>query len=116
MRHYQTLHTSNFRLSLSLFSEFGRLKFTQKMKDDLAYLMTVQDWKDICKKFLPDEEDRVICEHKKTYDQAYDVVCLLIERGKVSTWSDMENLLNQVNKTIAKRFKKKCKTSQLAAG
>ena len=97
-------------------SEFGSLELSQKLKDDLAVLMTQQDWQKICNQHLPGEEERVKCDNQNLYDQAYAVVCLLMERGIVSTWSDMELVLDPFNKAIPRKFKEKYKRSALAPG
>ena len=90
---------------------------SQKLKDDLAYLITSEDWKDVCKKFLPEEIERVRDDNNTVYDQAYNVVCLLIERGIVSTWSDMKKkVLNNVDRAIIKKFEEKSKKTALARG
>ena len=98
------------------FSEFGSLELSQKLKDDLANLMREQDWQGICNQHLPGEEERVKCDNQNVYDQAYAVVCLLMERGIVSTWSDMELVLDSFNKAIPRKFKEKYKRSALAPG
>ena len=78
--------------------------------------MKIEDWKEICRNHLPGEEDRIERDNNKSYDQGYALIGLLMERGLVSTWSDIERLLDPVNKTIAKRFKEKYKNSKLARG
>lgn len=115
MKLYQRLSTA-LNYQAFFFSEFVSLHLTPKLKDDLAYLMVDGDWRDICKKLLPEEIERVERDNKKLYDRAYNVVSLLIERGIVSTWSDMEKVLNPVNKEIVKTFKENYKKSELAPG
>ena len=116
MKLYQSLRTA-LNYQVLFFSEFGNLELSQKFKDDIAYLMTTEgDWRDICKHWLPGEEERIECDNRKLYDQAYNVICLLIERGIVSTLSDMEHVLNPVSKAIMKTFKEKYKKSALAPG
>lgn len=80
------------------------------MRDFIAYQMSDDDWKEICREYLEDEsENRVIKENpKNVYDQAYSVICLLIIKQIVCNWSDMEKVLNNLNnKVIVKKFTQK---------
>ena len=90
--------------------EFGRTELSPKMKDFIAYQMSDDDWKEICREYLDDEsEDRVKIENpKNVYDQAYTVICLLIVKQIVCNWSDMEKVLNSLNnKVIVEKFTQK---------
>ena len=80
------------------------------MRDFIAYQMSDDDWKEICREYLEDEsENRVIKENpKNVYDQAYSVISLLIIKQIVCNWSDMEKVLNNLNnKVIVKKFTRK---------
>ena len=76
------------------------------MKDFIAYQMSENNWKDICREHLVNEsEDRIKQENpKNVYDQAYTVICLLINKQIVCNWSDMEKVLNKFNKEIVNKF------------
>ena len=87
------------------------------MKDFIAYQMSEDNCNDICRKHLVNEsEERIRIENKKTYDRAYTVISLLIDKKKVCDLSDMEKLLMSVNKSIFVRFKEKFKNQAAAKG
>ena len=63
---------------------------------------------EICREHLVDEsEDSIRRENGQSYDQAYTVIGLLIDKQKVCNWSDVEKQLIFVNKLIVKRFQEK---------
>ena len=72
--------------------------------------MSENDWRDICREYLENEqEDRIQKQNPGIYEQAYTVICLLINRRLVCCWSDMEKVLNNYNKKIVKEFTQKFK-------
>ena len=87
------------------------------MKDFIAYQLSEDNYNDICREYLEDEsEDRIKNENKKTYDRAYAVICLLIEKQIVCNLTDMEKLLIPVNKSIFIKLKEKLKNEAAAKG
>ena len=95
--------------------DFGRTKLSPKMKDFIAKKMSQHMWIDICRKYLNNESPNKIKEDipYDIYEQAYYVISLLINTGKVSCWSDMENVLNECDKSIVKAFTLKFKEAPL---
>ena len=81
------------------------------MKDFIAYQMSDNDCKEICREYLDNEsEDRIKIENPNSvYDQAYTVICFLINKRKEFHWFDMEEVLNKLNKKIVKNFLQKFK-------
>ena len=100
-----SFHYQNF------FLEFGRTKLSPKMKDFIAYQMSDNDWKEICREYLDNElEDRIEIDNRNSvYDQAYTVICSLINKQKEFLWCDMEKVLNKINKGIVEKFTQKFK-------
>ena len=62
------------------------------------------------------QEDNIINDNEKTYDQAYTVIGLLIDKQIVCTWSDMEKLLIGLDISIVNRFKEKFKKKAPSQG
>ena len=90
--------------------ELGRTNLSPKMKDFIAYHMSGNDWKEICREYLDNEsEDRIKVDNLTLYDRAYTVICSLIEKSKEIHWSHMEKVLNKINKKIVKQFTAKFK-------
>ena len=73
--------------------------------------MLVKDWKEICREYLHNEsEDRIKTENQNNvYDQAYTVICLLINKKEEFLWRDMKEVLNKISKEIVKKFTEKFK-------
>ena len=89
------------------------------MKDFIASLMSEKDYKEMCRKYLRDKseaDDQIIYKDNFLYDQAYDAICLLIDIGTVSNSSDIERVLNDVNKHILRKFREKFKRKPLVPG
>ena len=57
------------------------------MKDFVAYQMSDNDWKEICRAYLDNElEDRIEIDNRNSVcDQAYTVICSLIKNKKSSS-------------------------------
>ena len=73
------------------------------MRDFIANQMLDRDWKDILRAILPDEsEDKIRCDNKGLYNRSYAVVRKLCEKGLVVYLSDMIEVLNLINKGVAK--------------
>ena len=81
------------------------------MKDFIAYQMSDNDCKEICRDYLDNEsEDRIKIDNPNSvYDQAYTVICFLINKQEEFHWSDMEKVLNKYNKEIVEKFTEKFK-------
>lgn len=78
------------------------------MKDFIANQMFDRDWKDILRRYLQDESEEVIChDNKGLYNRSYAVVRKLCEKGHVVYLSDMIEILNLINKCVAKKVTKK---------
>lgn len=70
--------------------------------------MSDRDWKAICRRKLDDQSEAEIQNNNETqYDYAYAVIRKLHEKQLVVCWSDMEEILNLVNKKIVKTFTEK---------
>ena len=79
--------------------------------------MEDSDWKWIARDNLPPEtETQITHDHKPLYDRAYCVVRELINQGKVRKWSEMKNILKNVNKGIINKFTHKFSSKQSAPG
>lgn len=92
-------------------SDFGKRKLSQRMKDYLAFELPFQHWKRILISKLPKEADNLIEIIKKNntsdYDRSYEVIRTLVEKGRITSASQMEIAVNDVHVTIAKHFKSK---------
>ena len=77
--------------------------------------MSDNDCKQIVIEYLDNEpEDRLKIENpNNVYDQAYAVICALIKERGEFYWSDMEKVLNNINKEIVKKFTQKFKEAPL---
>ena len=74
------------------------------MKDFIANQMLDRDWKDILRRNLPDEsEEEIRYDNKGLYNRSYAVVRKLCEKGLVVYLSDMIEILNLINKGVAKK-------------
>ena len=70
--------------------------------------MRDEDWKDIMRKNLPNVlEDGVNNDNSNLYDCAYAVIRKLIEQEHVTCWSDMKEVLNDVNSGIVTKVENK---------
>ena len=81
--------------------------------------MSEEDCKEIFRKYLRNKleaDDQIIYKNKFLYDEAYDTICLLMDIGTVSNVSDIERVLNDVNKYIHKKFRKKFKRKSPVPG
>ena len=105
---FQVCLVCTIRISLL---DFGKIELSPKMKDFIAYQMSEDNWKEICREYLENEsEDRIKNENSNSeYDQAYTVIRLLVKKQIVRSWSDMEQVLNKFNKEIVKKFIQKFK-------
>ena len=66
------------------------------------------DWKGICRRKLDDQsEEEIQRNNGSLYDYSYAVIRKLTEKQLVVHWSDMEEILELVNKRIATKFKEK---------
>ena len=99
-----------YTIKISLL-EFGKTELSPKMKDFLAYHMSEDDCKEICREYLENEsEDRIKKENPNClYDQAYTVICCLINKREGCNWFDIEKVLSTVNMEIVKKFTQKFK-------
>ena len=74
------------------------------MKDFIANQMLDRDWKDILRRNLPYEsEEEIRYDNKGLYNRSYAVVRKLCEKGLVVYLSDMIEILNLINKGVAKK-------------
>ena len=77
--------------------------------------MLDRDWKDILRRNLPDESEDEICyDNKRLYDRSYAVVRKLCEKGTVVYLSDMIEVLNLINKGVAKKATNKFQGPRVA--
>ena len=91
--------------------DFGKRKLSQGMKDYLAFELLFQHWKKILTSKLPKEADNLIeiinRNNTLDYDRSYEVIRTLVEKGGITSASQMEIAVNEVHVTVAKRFKSK---------
>ena len=88
------------------------------MKDFIAYRMSEEDCDEICREYLRDESEHRIKKDnvKSVYDQSYAIIRLLIDKLIISDISDMENVLNMINKAILNKFRQKLRDGTLVPG
>ena len=88
------------------------------MKDFIAYRMSEEDCDEICREYLRDESEHRIKKDNvnSVYDQSYAIIRLLIDKLIISDISDMENVLNMINKAILNKFRQKLRDGTLVPG
>ena len=80
--------------------------------------MSEEDCDEICREYLRDESEHRIKKDNvnSVYDQSYAIIRLLIDKLIISDISDMENVLNMINKAILNKFRQKLRDGTLVPG
>ena len=96
------------------FSEIGNTVLTPSMKDFIASIMLARDWQRIIKDNLRGvvKVDQIFSDYSRLYEQSYAVLRKLVETKNVRSWSEMKEVLKNVDAGIVKAFEDRYRNSR----